>query len=125
MAVFGQVSRIRHLEKGDIGVGGERFRVRQPNDGRDVSDGAIGIHVRVIVYAEEFVTIATALPSFFARNARLAANAKFLRSGRDFVDCVGVCGVGFVGCRGAGGLRRLYGDVWDVSDACPAGGGGS
>jgi hypothetical protein len=46
-----------------------------------------------------------------------------LRSGRDFVDCFGLCGVGFVGCGGAGGLRRLYGDVWGVSDACPAGGG--
>ena len=46
-----------------------------------------------------------------------------LGSGRDFVDCVGVCGIGFLGCRGAGGLRRLYGDVWSVSDACAAGGG--
>ena len=47
--------------------------VRQPDDGKDVSEGAIGIHVRVIVNAEGFVTIATALPRFFARNARLAA----------------------------------------------------
>jgi hypothetical protein len=45
------------------------------------------------------------------------------RSGRDFVDYVGVCGIGFVGCRGAGGLRGLYGDVWGVPDARPAGGG--
>ena len=50
-----------------------RFPVRQPDDGKDVSDGAIGIHVRVIVNADGFVTIATALPRFFARNARLAA----------------------------------------------------
>ena len=46
-----------------------------------------------------------------------------MRSGRDFVDCAGVCSVGFVGCRGVGGLRYLYGDVWGVPDACPAGGG--
>ena len=95
----------------------------QPDGAKYVSDGAIEIHVWVIVNADGFATIATALPRFFARNARLAANVEFLGSGRDFVDCVGVCGVGFVGCRGAGGLRCLYGDVWGVPDACPAGGG--
>src|SRR5258705_10625275 len=100
-----------------------RFLAGQPNVGKDVSDRVIEIHVRVIVIADGFVTIATALPRFFARNARLAANVEFLGSGRDFVDCVGVCGVGFAGCRGAGGLRGLYGDVWGVPDTCPAGGG--
>ena len=100
-----------------------RFLAGQPNVGKDVSDRVIEIHVRVIVIADGFVTIATALPSFFARNARLAANVDFFRSGRDFVDCVGVCGAGFAGCRGAGGLRDLYGDVCNVSDACAAGGG--
>jgi hypothetical protein len=44
-----------------------RFVVRQPDDGKDVSEGAIGIHVRVIVNAEGFVTIATALPRFFCQ----------------------------------------------------------
>ena len=96
---------------------------RQLHYGKHVSERVIGIHVRVIVNADGFVTIATALPRFFARNARLAANVEFLGSGRDFVDCVGVCGVGFVGGRGVGGLRGLYGDVWGVPDACPAGGG--
>jgi len=54
---------------------------------------------------------------------RLAANSEFFRSGRDFVDYVGVCGVGFIGYRGADGLRDLYGDVCGVPDACPAGSG--
>jgi hypothetical protein len=52
---------------------GRRFRGKQPDDGKDVSERVIGIHVRVIVNADGFVTIATALPRFFARNARLAA----------------------------------------------------
>ena len=34
-----------------------------------------------------------------------------------------MCGIGFLGCRGAGGLRDLYGDVCCVSDAYPPGGG--
>jgi hypothetical protein len=42
--------------------------------GKDVSEGALGIHVRVIVNAGGFVTITTASPRFLARNARLAAN---------------------------------------------------
>src|SRR5258708_16129779 len=96
-----------------------RFLAGQTNVGKNVSDRAIEIHVRVIVNAVGFVTITTALPRFFARNARLAANVN-LRSGRDFVDCVGVCSIGFVGRRGAGGLRGLYGDVWGVPDAFPA-----
>jgi hypothetical protein len=55
------------------GGGRRRIRIRQPDDAKDVSEGVIGIHVRVIVNADGFVTIATALPRFFARNARLAA----------------------------------------------------
>jgi hypothetical protein len=58
------------------GDGRRRFRVRQPDDGKDVSERVIGIHVRVIVNADGFVTIATALPRFFARNARLAADVQ-------------------------------------------------
>lgn len=46
-----------------------------------------------------------------------------LRSSCEF-DCFGLCGFGFVGCRGAGGLRNLYGDVWGFPDACSATGGG-
>jgi hypothetical protein len=46
-----------------------------------------------------------------------------LRSGCEF-DCFGLCGFGFAGCRGAGGLRNLYGDVWGFPDACSATGGG-
>ena len=44
-------------------------------------------------------------------------------SGCDF-DYVGLCGIGFPGCRGFGGLRGLYSDVPGVPDACAAGGGG-
>ena len=54
-----------------------RFLAGQPNVVKDVSDRVIGIHVRVIVNADGFVTIATALPRFFARNVRLAANVTF------------------------------------------------
>jgi hypothetical protein len=37
-----------------------RFRGRQPDDVKDVSERVIEIHVRVIENAGEFVTIATA-----------------------------------------------------------------
>jgi hypothetical protein len=51
---------------GERGMGGwrRRFLLGQPNVWKNVSDRAIGIHVRVIVNADGFVTIATALPSF-------------------------------------------------------------
>jgi hypothetical protein len=69
----------------EYGIGlGERYRQvsaeipsGQLQCGKDVSERVIGIHVRVIVNADGFVTIATALPSFFARNGRLAANVNF------------------------------------------------
>jgi hypothetical protein len=54
----------------------QRFLAGQPNVWKDVSDRAIEVHVRVIVNADGFVTIATALPRFFARNARLAADVQ-------------------------------------------------
>ena len=38
--------------------------LRQLNDTKDVSEGAIGAHVRVIVIIEGFVRIATALLRF-------------------------------------------------------------
>ena len=46
------------------------------------------------------------------------------RVGCDDVDYVGLCGIGFTGCWGFDGLRRLYSDVQGVPDACAAGGGG-
>jgi hypothetical protein len=49
---------------GDTGLG---IDSGQPYDGKGVSERVIGIHVRVIVNAGGFVTIATALQSFFAR----------------------------------------------------------
>jgi len=45
------------------------------------------------------------------------------RIGCEFVDYVGLRGVGFVSGGCSGGLRSLYCDVWDLPDACPAGGG--
>jgi hypothetical protein len=44
-----------------MGGGCDDIWIRQPYDGKDVSEGAIGIHVRVIVIEDGFVTIATAL----------------------------------------------------------------
>jgi hypothetical protein len=73
-------SSAKTLEYGICGVGrygwwGRRRAVIQVwalhsgqlNGGKDVSQRVIGIHVRVIVNAGGFVTIATALQSFFAR----------------------------------------------------------
>jgi len=81
------------------------------------------IHVRVIVNAGGFVTIATALQSFFLPEGASGGKLLNLRSGCEF-DCFGLCSFGFAGCRGAGGLRNLYGDVWGFPDACSATGGG-
>jgi hypothetical protein len=58
-----------------MGEWGRRFLVRQPDGGKDVSDRVIGIHVRVIVNADGFVTIATALPIMLP--ARLAGKVEF------------------------------------------------
>ena len=53
-----------------------------------------------------------------------AGSVRKVRSGCEFVDCVGFCGVGVVGCWGAGGLWDLHGDVWHLPYPCAAGGGG-
>ena len=42
------------------------------------------------------------------------------RSGCEFVDYAGLCGVGFVGGRRTGGLWSLHRHVQRVSDACAA-----
>jgi hypothetical protein len=68
--MFGQDSRIRHLGWEKVAA---VITAGQPDDAKGVSEGAIEIHVRVIVNADGFVTIATALMRFFARGARLAA----------------------------------------------------
>jgi len=43
-----------------------RFPVRQPHNRKDVSERAIGVHDRVIVIEDGFVTIATALGELVA-----------------------------------------------------------
>src|ERR1700733_302720 len=68
------------------------------------------LHVRVIVIAERFATIATALQRLPSVEHGLAANVEFEGVVCDY-DCVDVCGTGFFGCRGVGGLRGLYCDV--------------
>jgi hypothetical protein len=52
-----------------------RFLAGQPQNGKDVSERVIGLHVRVIVNADGFVTIATALPIMLP--ARLAGKVEF------------------------------------------------
>jgi hypothetical protein len=67
-------------------VRGEEWRVekgflpRQPDDANYVSERAIEIHIRVIVFADGFATIATALQLFTASRTGLAAMLN-LRSG--------------------------------------------
>jgi hypothetical protein len=126
MAVFGQVSRIRHSAAREIWAGSAVILAGQPYDAKCVSERTTEIHDRVIVIAEGFATIATALqrlpPVEQGWRPMLKANVES-GSGCD-VDCVGLCGVGFVGCGCVGGLRRLYCDVRVVPDACAAGGGG-
>jgi hypothetical protein len=102
------------------------FWAWQPYDAKYVSEGAIEIHIRVIVFTGGFATIATVLEVILRRlnDFRWAILIfEIFRSRCDF-DCVGLCGIGFAGYWGFGGLRGLYSDVQGVPDACAAGGGG-
>jgi hypothetical protein len=62
MAVFGQVSRIRHLGGRAVpDEGAVNFWPGQPDDANYVSEGITEIHIRVIVIVDGFATIASAL----------------------------------------------------------------